>query len=31
VALAIARKDATSELRGRQAAGSTLFFAIGGR
>ena len=27
VALAIARKDATSELRGRQAAGSTLFFA----
>ena len=27
VALAIARKDATSELRGRQATGSTLFFA----
>ena len=27
VALAIARKDAMSELRGRQAAGSTLFFA----
>ena len=27
VAVAIARKDATSELRGRQAAGSTLFFA----
>lgn len=27
VALAIARKDAVSELRGRQAAGSTLFFA----
>jgi heme exporter protein B len=27
VALAIARKDAISELRGRQAAGSTLFFA----
>lgn len=27
VALAIARKDATAELRGRQAAGSTLFFA----
>lgn len=27
VAMAIARKDAISELRGRQAAGSTLFFA----
>ena len=27
MALAIARKDATSELRGRHAAGSTLFFA----
>jgi len=27
VALAIARKDAMSELRGRHAAGSTLFFA----
>ena len=27
VAAAIARKDAISELRGRQAAGSTLFFA----
>jgi heme exporter protein B len=27
VAMAIARKDAVSELRGRQAAGSTLFFA----
>ena len=27
VAVAIARKDAISELRGRQAAGSTLFFA----
>jgi ABC-type transport system involved in cytochrome c biogenesis permease component len=27
VALAIARKDAIAELRGRQAAGSTIFFA----